>query len=139
MMGVGVVQPALGDAPRGQASAAETGDLAEAARLWAEAGRLHEQGKYDDALPIALRALAIREKALGPEHPEVARSLNNVAELYWTKGDSARAEPLYQRALAIRTRPLVRDQLPDHPIRLVEQKNPVVRPIPEPQVRAGGR
>ena len=28
------------------------------------------------------RALAIREKALGPDHPDVATSLNNLAVLY---------------------------------------------------------
>ncbi len=32
------------------------------------------------------RALAIREKALGPEHPDVATSLNNLALLYDDQG-----------------------------------------------------
>ncbi len=35
-----------------------------------------------DAEPLYKRALAIWEKALGPEHPHVAASLNNLAELY---------------------------------------------------------
>jgi len=30
--------------------------------------------------------LAIREKALGPDHPDVATSLNNLAELYRLQG-----------------------------------------------------
>ncbi len=47
------------------------------------------------------RALAISEKALGPEHPDVAQSLNNLAALYQTQGHYAEAEPLYQRSLAI--------------------------------------
>jgi CHAT domain-containing protein len=34
--------------------------------------------------------LAIGEKVLGKEHPDVARSLNNLAGLYWAKGDIAR-------------------------------------------------
>ena len=34
-------------------------------------------------------------------HPEVAASLNNLAELYRITGDYAKAEPLYQRALQI--------------------------------------
>ena len=47
------------------------------------------------------RALAIWETALGPEHPQVGLSLNNLAELYRDQGNYAEAEPLYQRALAI--------------------------------------
>ncbi len=35
-----------------------------------------------DAEPLYKRALAMLEKALGPEHPHVAASLNNLAELY---------------------------------------------------------
>jgi len=37
------------------------------------------------------RALAIREKALGPEHPETAESLNNLASLLKDQGDLAAA------------------------------------------------
>jgi tetratricopeptide (TPR) repeat protein len=43
----------------------------------------------------------IREKALGPEHPDVATSLNNLAELYRDQGQYGAAEPLYKRSLAI--------------------------------------
>jgi hypothetical protein len=32
------------------------------------------------------RSLAIREKALGPDHPDTALSLNNLAELYRNQG-----------------------------------------------------
>ena len=32
--------------------------------------------------PLYKRALAIREKALGPDHPDVATSLDNLAALY---------------------------------------------------------
>lgn len=39
------------------------------------------QGKYDEADPLYLRAIAITEKALGPDHPSLAESLNNRAEL----------------------------------------------------------
>ena len=73
--------------------------------------KLFREGKYDRAIPLAERALAIWEKALGPEHPDVATSLNNLALLYKAKGDYARAEPLYQRALAIREKALG----PEHP------------------------
>jgi tetratricopeptide (TPR) repeat protein len=38
---------------------------------------------------------------LGPDHPDVATALNNLASLLQDKGDYADAEPLYRRALAI--------------------------------------
>jgi tetratricopeptide (TPR) repeat protein len=53
--------------------------------------------------------LAIREKALGRDHPDVANSLNNLAGLYWSQGRYTDAEPLYQRSIAIWERVLGRD------------------------------
>ncbi|MDD3581795.1 MAG: tetratricopeptide repeat protein [Desulfobacca sp.] len=47
------------------------------------------------------RSLKIREKALGPEHHDVAASLNNLAALYREQGHYAEAKPLWQRALQI--------------------------------------
>ena len=60
------------------------------------------QGLYGRAEPLFQRALAIQEAALGKNHPDVATSLNNLADLYMEQGLYGRAEPLYQRALAIR-------------------------------------
>ena len=42
----------------------------------------------------------ILEQALGKDHPDVAASLNNLAELYRAQGRYADAEPLYRRSLA---------------------------------------
>ena len=39
------------------------------------------QGKYDEAVLLFKRALAIDEKALGAEHPQVAVRLNNLGML----------------------------------------------------------
>ena len=39
------------------------------------------QGDYEGAKPLYERSLAIREKVLGPDHPHVASSLNNLAGL----------------------------------------------------------
>jgi CHAT domain-containing protein/Tfp pilus assembly protein PilF len=50
--------------------------------------------------------LAIRERQGGPEHLDVALSLNNLASLYATLGRYAEALPLQQRALAIREKRL---------------------------------
>jgi hypothetical protein len=47
------------------------------------------------------RALAIREKVLGPDHPTTARSLNSLGVVLRFQGDLAAARPLYERASAI--------------------------------------
>ncbi len=44
------------------------------------------QGRYAEAEPLIKRSLAISEKALGPEHPDVARSLENYAGLRHASG-----------------------------------------------------
>jgi CHAT domain-containing protein/Tfp pilus assembly protein PilF len=80
--------------------------IQEAEQLSAQVAELYGQGSYEAATPLAQRALAIREKALGPEHSKTASSLNNLAELYSATGAYAKAEPLYQRALAIREKVL---------------------------------
>jgi len=64
-------------------------------------GYFHGRAAYSEARPLLERALAIREKSLGPEHPDTASSLNNLALLLQAQGDLAGARPLYERALAI--------------------------------------
>jgi len=77
-------------------------EFPEAARLLNQAGfYLKERARYAEAEPLYRRALAIREKVLGPEHPDAAMSLNNLAGLYRIQGQYAQAESLYTRALAI--------------------------------------
>jgi tetratricopeptide (TPR) repeat protein len=62
---------------------------------------LHRAGDYEAAEPLFRRALAIAEKALGPDHPDIATCLNNLASLLQAKGDYVGAEPFFRRALAI--------------------------------------
>jgi tetratricopeptide (TPR) repeat protein len=57
-----------------------------------------EAGQYRDAVPWLTEALAIRETVHGPEHPNTATGLNNLALLYRDQGRLAEAEPLFQRA-----------------------------------------
>jgi tetratricopeptide (TPR) repeat protein len=45
-----------------------------------------EQGRYAEAEPQLMRALSIREKALGSDHPDVGKSLINLGELYRLQG-----------------------------------------------------
>jgi tetratricopeptide (TPR) repeat protein len=59
------------------------------------------RGAYAQAAQFFRDALAIKEKVLGPEHPETATSLNNLAIVLRGKGDYAAARPLQERALAM--------------------------------------
>ena len=59
------------------------------------------QGRYAEAEPLYQRALAIREKALGPEHPDVATSLENYADLLRKTGRVSEATKMETRAKAI--------------------------------------
>lgn len=76
-------------------------ELAEASRLSAQVVSLHNQGKHDDALPLARRALEIREKQLGSEHQLVGDALKNIASLYFAKKQYGEAAKLYQRTLSV--------------------------------------
>lgn len=57
-------------------------------------------------LALYRRALAAREKVLGPEHPNTLSSVNNLAALYESQGRYGEAEPLHRRALAGREKAL---------------------------------
>lgn len=80
---------------------------------------LYAKDDHVGAEPLYRRALAIDEKALGPDHPSVAIDLSNLAKLLYVKGDYAGAEPLYRRALAIDEKTLG----PIHPYTLIVKKN----------------
>lgn len=60
------------------------------------------QGKYAQAEPLHRRALAISEKALGPEHLDVALNVELNAALLRKMGHNAEAEKLEARARAKR-------------------------------------
>ena len=63
-----------------------------------------DQGRYAEAEPRYKRALAILEKALGPEHPNVATTLENHASLLRETGRVSEAAELEARAKAIRAK-----------------------------------
>src|SRR5476651_1821167 len=73
----------------------------EAKRLNQQAIQFYQQRRYADAEPLFKRSLAISEKALGPDHPDVATALNNLAQIYESQGRYADSEPLYKRSRAI--------------------------------------
>jgi CHAT domain-containing protein/Tfp pilus assembly protein PilF len=94
-----------------QTATAEDQDLILANQINQRAIDLYRAGRYGEAEPLFQRALAIHEVQLGPDHPNTATSLNNLALLYDLLGRYGEAEVLYRRALAIREVQLG----PDHP------------------------
>jgi CHAT domain-containing protein/Tfp pilus assembly protein PilF len=81
-------------------------DLERLKRLNDEALESSRQGHFAEAIPKAREVLRIVEQALGPAHPAVATSLNNLAMLLQATGDYAGARPLFERALQIQERAL---------------------------------
>jgi class 3 adenylate cyclase/tetratricopeptide (TPR) repeat protein len=63
---------------------------------------LHDRGRYSEAEPLVELALAIRERALGPDHVDVAETLNVVGANNVFLGHFDRAQASHERALTIR-------------------------------------
>ncbi|MEM9462745.1 MAG: serine/threonine-protein kinase [Myxococcota bacterium] len=85
--------------------------LEEAASLNSLSAVFLRQGDYENARVYRQRALAIRQKALGPDHLDVALSLSNLGNVLKSQGDYENARAHHQRALAIKEKALG----PDHP------------------------
>jgi hypothetical protein len=77
-------------------------DMADWANLLVRAGDYFcNRATYAQAAQFFRDALAIREKALGPEHVDTMMSLESLAGLLIARGDFAAARPLKERVLAI--------------------------------------
>ncbi|MFQ5911655.1 MAG: tetratricopeptide repeat protein [Nitrospinota bacterium] len=63
-----------------------------------------QNNQYAEAIPLVQRSLAIREKALGPDHPNIVKTLNNLAGLYVKLGKREEAAALSARAKAMQER-----------------------------------
>jgi CHAT domain-containing protein/Flp pilus assembly protein TadD len=83
----------------------------EADTLYREFIKLRQSGKYNEARTVGERMIALREKALGTDHPDTAQALNSLGILYNIMDNDAQAEQLFQRALAIWEKTLG----PEHP------------------------
>lgn len=60
------------------------------------------QGKYAEAKHLCERSLAIRERVLGPAHPDVAASLNHLAMLLASQVGAVRAHGLQAEERGVR-------------------------------------
>ena len=61
----------------------------------------HKHGNETEAFAHFQRALAIAEKVLKPDHPDMITILPPLAQLYRDQGQYTEALPLYQRILTI--------------------------------------
>ncbi len=59
---------------------------------------LKQQGRYSEAEPYAKEALRLGTEEFGPDDPNTATLLNNLANLYSAQGRYAEAEPLFGRS-----------------------------------------
>ncbi|MEO6776988.1 MAG: tetratricopeptide repeat protein, partial [Kofleriaceae bacterium] len=109
---IGVIAAQRGDLRTAVAS--HTQALAAAQRLWGRdsaevwsaevqlATTLVRSGAWVEALPHYQHALQLREASVGPDHPDVALILSNLAGCYDHAGDAAEALATVKRALQIR-------------------------------------
>jgi CHAT domain-containing protein/tetratricopeptide (TPR) repeat protein len=67
-----------------------------------QAQALKGQGKYREAAAAGARAVQMAGERIGADHPITAVRITNLAAIYQAMGDLDRAEPLYQRALAVK-------------------------------------
>ena len=62
---------------------------------------LHDQGKYEEAIPLAKQALEITEASVTPNHPDLIQPLRGLGNVYYAVGRYAEAEDLAKEAIEI--------------------------------------
>ena len=65
------------------------------------ADSLSKKAQYGAAQPLYQKALAIRRKVLGEDHPNTATSYNNLAAILNAQGQYGSGPALYQKSLDI--------------------------------------
>jgi TonB family protein len=79
----------------------QTPVLVESQELTAKVLKLYSEWKYDEALPLAKRALELRETALGRNHQDLVPLLLNLGEIFKAKQKLSDAHSSFERALQI--------------------------------------
>jgi len=62
-----------------------------------EVKELYRTGQYARAVVVGKKALKVAEEIVGPDHPSVATTLNNLAALYRATGRNLEAQELERR------------------------------------------
>ena len=88
------------------ASGPDSLETAQALDVLAGALFVVKTAEIPEKIRLALRALAIREKLLGPNHIDVAQSLYTLGRVSWQAGEYLDARRKWERALAIREKAL---------------------------------
>ena len=77
------------------------------------------QGEYKEAFDFYEKTVKIQEKALPPNHPNLAISYNNIGSVYRSMGEYAKALSFFERSLEIRKVALP----PNHPDLAISYNN----------------
>ncbi|CAF1514384.1 unnamed protein product [Adineta steineri] len=82
------------------------------ANIYHQLGRIkYFQGEYQEALTFYEKSLAIKQKTLASNHPDLGDSYNRIGTVYGSMGDDPKALSYYEKALEIRQQSLP----PNHP------------------------
>src|SRR5262252_550058 len=76
-------------------------------------------GNYSSAEALLREAAALQEQTLGPDHPDLANTLNNLGVVCEITDNPIDAEHYFRRAYSIATATLA----PDHPFVVTSSKN----------------
>ncbi|CAF1503976.1 unnamed protein product [Adineta ricciae] len=81
----------------------KTMEDSEQSLIYNELGMIkYNQGQYKEAIKYYETSLAINDRDLSPNHPDLALSYNNIGMVYSSMGDYSKASEYYEKALDIR-------------------------------------
>lgn len=87
-------------ATQGLSTKPQSAELAEASDLTGKVTKLYRERKYDEALPLAKRAVQLRERTLGADDQLVRNAYFNLAEIYIALRKYGEAESSLQRVIS---------------------------------------
>ena len=87
-------------------SPAQRRRVADAGQLQEQVETLHAAGRFNEAMPLAEQAVAVRRELLGEKDPDLGTSLCDLADLYRGLGDFPKSASLYAEGAEIYRRAL---------------------------------
>jgi len=111
-----LAQSAQSSSPNAQSKNNQNTALEAAASLNAQVVKLFREGKYDEALPLAKRAVELREKELGEDHELVGAALFNLGMVYLGQKRYESASATLRRTLKINEKRLGKEHPDLYPL-----------------------